>query len=93
MIPSLDDVLSEIHSLDVREAARRFQPKYTLVIVSRRGVDELIKYKRVPEFSEILAEVSKVKGRRGFIASAEMYPTREELESRIEKSLAEIKEG
>ncbi len=73
-----------MHSLEVREPIRRYEPKYTLVIVSSdEYIRHTVKYKVVPPFSEIGEVLNQFKGCKAFVASAEMYPKLEELEERV----------
>ena len=89
---NIDEVYYSIHNLDVRDALRRFQPKYSVLVVSPRGdVVVLEKYKKVPEFSEIGVLLQEHKGCGAFIASAEMYPTKEELQERVESMVLKLR--
>ena len=87
----IEDVYSSVHSHTIREPLRKFQPKYTLVIVSGDGVIRLEKYKRIPDFSEVGELLEIYEGCEAFFASANMYPTIEELEARIIEVMEEIK--
>ncbi|MFI0416315.1 MAG: hypothetical protein ACH255_19495 [Candidatus Thiodiazotropha sp.] len=87
-----DEVYASVHNLDVREAVRRFKPKYSVLIVSpEEGVIKIEKYKLVPEFTEIELLLKGCKGCGAFVASAEMYPTKEELSNRINAMIIKLK--
>ncbi len=91
---NIDDVYAAVHNLETREAIRRFKPKYSVLLVSPdEGVYRIEKYKVVPEFNEIGLLLKGTKGCGAFIASAEMYPTKEELRDTIFEMMSDLKKN
>ncbi len=91
---NIDEAFSSVHSLDVREALRRFQPTYSVLVVSPTGDIVMVKkFKTVPEFSEIGSLLKEHHGCAAFVASAEMYPTKEEFQERVLSMKLEIQKS
>ena len=73
---SVEDAFAQLHSLDIREPLRRFQPKTMLVAVDKN--DAIVKTQRLKESPKVedLHEFADSCGRVSiFIADTENYPT------------------
>lgn len=86
------DVYRLIHSLDVREALRKFQPRHAIVAVNENGeVVAVERFKHHPKWSEQDTFFASYKGCVFFFATPETYPTLEELERKIESCIKSLK--
>jgi hypothetical protein len=84
MAIQIDDAFADLHSHDVREALRRFQPAIMLVAVDRHA--EIIKTKKLekaPEVEDLHRFGEDCKGTSIFVANTENFATIERFRQTV----------
>lgn len=81
----LDEIIILINNLDLRDALRKFGPKYAIIVVDKQlQVLDVSRYKKMPKQSEINELMSNYRGCAYFYADPSMYETTEKLKTKIE---------